>query len=202
MEHASLRRSGFVAVGEEQHTGTSVRSHLPWSPAVKTPGALFLISVLACSTPPSAEPHSAETPSVSVPETTAQGVELGHWRCSDGQVNETLVMEGITLELSADGTYLGTIDFRDTAAGVTKQWHAVNHGRYTIADRTICFVNQSLSMTAENDAAKETDARLKAGGEPTLEESIQARVPSGKKDCYPLRELSKDRLDYGTLCER
>ena len=164
--------------------------------------SLSLVSVLACSTPPSTAPQALETPSVSGPESTGQGVEVGHWRCSDGQVNETLVMEGITLELSADGAYLGTIDFRDTAAGVTKQWHAVNHGRYSIAGDTICFVNQSLSMTAENDAAKETDARLKAGGEPTLEQSIKARIPSGKKDCYPLQELSADRLDYGTVCER
>ena len=169
---------------------------------MKTPRTLFLTLVLACSTPPSAAPQAAETPSAGAPGATEQGVELGHWRCSDGRVNETLIMEGITLELSADGTYLGTIDFRDTAAGVTKQWHALNHGRYTIADRTICFVNQALSMTAENDAARETDARLKAGGEPTLEESIQARVPSGKKDCYPIRALSTNRLDYGTVCER
>ena len=111
--------------------------------------------------------------------------------------------EGGTLELSADGAYSGTIDFRDTASGVTKRWHAINHGRYSIADQTICFVHGELTMTAENDAAKETDSRLKAGGEPTLEESIQARVPSGQKDCYPIQALSADRLDYGsTACVR
>lgn len=170
---------------------------------MKNPSASFLALVLACSTPPSAGPQASETPAASAPEAAVSGVELGHWRCGSGEVNETLIMEDITLELRADGTYRGTIDFRDTAAGVTKQWHAVNHGRYTIADDTICFVHGELSMTAQNDDAEETDARLKAGGEPTLEESIQARIPSGKKDCYPIQELSAHRLAYsGTLCER
>jgi len=166
---------------------------LAWSPAVKTPLPLALM--LACSTPPAEPPDPASA--------AAEAAALGHWRCGDGEVNATLTMEDITLELRADATYRGTIDFRDTAAGVTKRWHAINHGRYAIADDTICFVHGELSMTAKNDAAKETDARLKAGGEPTLEESIQARIPSGQKDCYPIQELSAHRLDYsGTACER
>lgn len=176
---------------------------LTWSHAVKTLRPFLLTLVLACSTPPSAEPQAPEMPETKAPEADTQSAALGHWRCGDGQVNATLIMEGVTLELSADGAYSGTIDFRDTASGVTKRWHAINHGRYSIADQTICFVHGELTMTAENDAAKETDSRLKAGGEPTLEESIQARVPSGQKDCYPIQALSADRLDYGsTACVR
>ena len=163
---------------------------------MKTPLALALMT--ACSTPPD-EPQE---PAGTALEADAAKVALGKWRCGDGPVNTTLVMENITLDLGADGAYVGTIDFHDTATGVSKRWHAVNHGRYTIADGTICFVHGELSMTATNDAAKETDALLKAGGEPTLEESISSRVPSGQKDCYPIQELSAQRLNYGTVCER
>ena len=159
---------------------------------------LALALMPACNTPPAEPPGSVGN----VPEAAAAELALGKWRCGDGPVNATLVMENITLELGADGAYVGTIDFHDIATGVSKRWHAVNHGRYTIADGTICFVHGELSMTAQNAAAKETDEQLEAGGEPTLEESIRSRVPSGQKDCYPIQELSAQRLNYGTVCER
>ena len=62
---------------------------------------------------------------------------------------------------------------------------------------------QGSRLSGGPRAGRETDARLKAGGEPTLEESIQSRVPSGQEDCYPIQALSAGHLDYGsTVCER